>query len=103
MSLRRPLHRPRGLPSLRRAPSAPAASEPAVASSPPAVVVEPPAVIAEASERRQRDTGHEPERRVRAAGGPEDHATYACRCGAVFPAAPTTSVSCPLCGIHQAW
>lgn len=43
------------------------------------------------------------ERRVRAAGGPEDHATYACRCGAVFGATPTTSVSCPLCGIHQAW
>lgn len=45
----------------------------------------------------------EAERRLRAAGGPEDHATYACRCGAVFPATPTTSVSCPLCGIHQAW
>ncbi|MDQ3630327.1 MAG: hypothetical protein M3417_03430 [Actinomycetota bacterium] len=43
------------------------------------------------------------ERRLRAAGGPDDRATYACRCGAVFPAAPTTSVSCPLCGIHQAW
>lgn len=43
------------------------------------------------------------ERRLRTAGGPEDAATYACRCGAVFPAAPTTSVSCPLCGIHQAW
>ncbi|MCW3010927.1 MAG: hypothetical protein JWO90_1331, partial [Solirubrobacterales bacterium] len=43
------------------------------------------------------------ERRWRAAGGPDDHATYHCRCGAVFPAAPTTSVSCPLCGVHQAW
>jgi hypothetical protein len=43
------------------------------------------------------------ERRLRGAGGPEDRATYACRCGAVFPASPTTSVSCPLCGVHQAW
>ncbi len=43
------------------------------------------------------------ERRLRDAGGPEDHATYTCRCGAVFPASPTTSVSCPLCGVHQAW
>lgn len=43
------------------------------------------------------------ERRLRDAGGPEDHETYACRCGAVFPATPTTSVSCPLCGVHQAW
>ena len=49
------------------------------------------------------DLALEAERRLRAAGGPEDHATYACRCGAVFPAAPTTSVSCPLCGVHQAW
>jgi hypothetical protein len=43
------------------------------------------------------------ERRLRASGGPHDHATYACRCGAVFPASPTTSVSCPLCGVQQAW
>ena len=46
---------------------------------------------------------HGAERRLRASGGPEDRATYACRCGAVFPAAPTTSVACPLCGIQQAW
>lgn len=43
------------------------------------------------------------ERRLREAGAPEDTATYDCRCGAVFPATPTTSVSCPLCGVHQAW
>ena len=43
------------------------------------------------------------ERRLRGSGGPMDSELHSCRCGAVFPARPTTSVSCPLCGIHQAW
>jgi hypothetical protein len=43
------------------------------------------------------------ERRLRSSGGPVDSELYSCRCGAVFPARPTTSVSCPLCGVHQAW
>lgn len=43
------------------------------------------------------------ERRWREAGGPEDQATYSCRCGAVFAADVSTSVACPLCGTAQAW
>ncbi len=65
------------------------------ADTPPAV----PPVPEAAAEARTLAA----ERRLRTAGGPEDAATYVCRCGAVFPAAPTTSVSCPLCGTHQAW
>lgn len=34
---------------------------------------------------------------------PQDHATYACRCGYVFEAAVSTSVGCPHCGDAQAW
>lgn len=74
-------------------PPAPAA---ATASDAPPAPVDAPSDPAD-------DPALEAERRVRSAGGPEDQATYACRCGAVFPAAPTTSVSCPLCGVHQAW
>ncbi len=61
-----------------------------------------PAVAAPARAREQ-EPALAAERRLRDAGGPEDTATYACRCGAVFPASPTTSVACPLCGVHQAW
>jgi hypothetical protein len=42
-------------------------------------------------------------RRVRAAGGPLDSASYTCGCGCVFAAAVTTSVVCPHCGDAQAW
>lgn len=49
------------------------------------------------------DTSRAAERRLRSSGGPMDSELHSCRCGAVFPARPTTSVSCPLCGIHQAW
>lgn len=44
-----------------------------------------------------------PEARVREAGGPEDHAEYACTCGMVFRASVSTSVACPHCGSGQAW
>ncbi len=44
-----------------------------------------------------------PEARVRASGGPEDRALYACECGLAFTAAVSTSVSCPHCGGTQAW
>jgi rubrerythrin len=44
-----------------------------------------------------------PESRYREAGGPEDRSTYACRCGYVFEAPVSTSVSCPHCGAGQAW
>ncbi|MCW2998097.1 MAG: hypothetical protein JWN65_1646 [Solirubrobacterales bacterium] len=43
------------------------------------------------------------EHRMRAAGGPEDNATYTCACGLVFEAAVSTSVACPACGAAQAW
>lgn len=78
-------------------PRVPATPLPPVAAAPPRPR-EP-----ERERRRVSQPGYAPERRVRDAGGPEDHATYTCRCGAVFPATPTTSVSCPLCGVHQAW
>jgi hypothetical protein len=42
-------------------------------------------------------------RRVRAAGGPLDRASYTCECGYVFLAAVTTTVQCPHCGDAQAW
>lgn len=45
----------------------------------------------------------EDERRVRAAGGPEDRAHYHCGCGYVFDADVSTSVACPHCGAGQAW
>ena len=41
--------------------------------------------------------------RVRCAGGPIDHASYDCECGYRFSAAVSTTVSCPHCGIDQAW
>ena len=41
--------------------------------------------------------------RVREAGGPSDHAAYACACGYLFDASVSTSVSCPHCGSTQAW
>jgi hypothetical protein len=41
--------------------------------------------------------------RVREAGGPIDHALYACACGYVFDAAVSTTVACPHCGDNQAW
>lgn len=43
------------------------------------------------------------ERRHRAAGGPEDAATYNCQCGFVFRADVTASVACPHCACEQAW
>ena len=41
--------------------------------------------------------------RVRGAGGPIDHAAYACSCGFQFSAAVSTTVACPHCGADQAW
>jgi rubrerythrin len=43
------------------------------------------------------------EARTRAAGGPQDHAYYACHCGFVFAGAVSTHVACPQCGTDQAW
>ncbi len=41
--------------------------------------------------------------RAREAGGPLDHACYACPCGRLFDAPVSTSVLCPGCGAPQAW
>lgn len=41
--------------------------------------------------------------RERAAGGPEDVASYRCDCGCLFEASVSTSVGCPRCGTPQAW
>jgi hypothetical protein len=43
------------------------------------------------------------ERRLRAAGGPDDRAQYSCGCGYVWEAHVSASVSCPHCGAAQAW
>jgi hypothetical protein len=44
-----------------------------------------------------------PQARERAAGGPEDRASYRCPCGCVFEASVSTTVGCPHCGSAQAW
>lgn len=54
-------------------------------------------------ERAAPSRSLEDERRVRAAGGPEDRAHYSCRCGYAFEASVSTSVECPHCGAGQAW
>jgi hypothetical protein len=41
--------------------------------------------------------------RVRAAGGPNDQASYTCVCGYMFAAPVSTSVRCPHCGAEQDW
>lgn len=46
---------------------------------------------------------HPAERRLRDAGGPDDRATYSCECGYLFEAPVSTTVSCPNCGVQQAW
>ena len=43
------------------------------------------------------------ERRLRASGGPNDRAQYACACGFVWEADVSASVACPHCGATQAW
>jgi hypothetical protein len=43
------------------------------------------------------------ERRHRASVAPEDRALYRCGCGSSFPAAVSTTVTCPSCGSPQAW
>lgn len=43
------------------------------------------------------------ERRLRAAGGPQDTAQYRCGCGYVFDAQVSTTVRCPHCDSGLAW
>ena len=43
------------------------------------------------------------QQRERAVPGPEDRALFSCRCGSVFQAPVTASVTCPHCGEPQAW
>jgi hypothetical protein len=60
----------------------------------------------EADPDHQAADGTDPladEHRMRAAGGPEDNATYTCTCGLVFRAPVSTGVCCPSCGAGQAW
>jgi hypothetical protein len=58
-------------------------------------------------ERRLRLVPDDPalaaERRLRAAGGPQDVALYRCGCGYIFDSAVSTTVTCPHCGNEQAW
>ncbi|MBU3673846.1 MAG: hypothetical protein FGM34_02165 [Solirubrobacteraceae bacterium] len=42
-------------------------------------------------------------RRIRRAGGPDDHALYTCGCGAAFDSEVGTAVCCPHCGCCQDW
>ena len=62
--------------------------------------------------RRERGTDRAPRTRAsqsgaiaraQRAGGPEDRALYACRCGHRFTAEVHASVDCPRCGGEQAW
>ncbi len=41
--------------------------------------------------------------RARAAGGPDDRASYVCGCGLLFVDEVSTTVVCPHCGCEQAW
>jgi hypothetical protein len=43
------------------------------------------------------------EHRLRASGGPDDRAQYACECGYVWKTDVSASVACPNCGASQAW
>jgi hypothetical protein len=57
----------------------------------------------EADDDHERQADRREERRMRASGGPEDHAHYRCICGYAFEADVSTSVQCPHCGAGQAW
>lgn len=46
---------------------------------------------------------HPAERRMRAAGGPDDRACYSCDCGYLFEARVSASVRCPHCDGMQDW
>jgi len=46
---------------------------------------------------------HPAERRMRAAGGPDDRACYSCDCGYLFEARVSASVRCPHCDGLQDW
>ncbi len=63
-------------------------SAPLVPDAPPAREVEPRVAM---------------QRRIREAGGPEDHALYTCACGYAFEADVSTGVACPHCGVEQSW
>ncbi|MEA2270080.1 MAG: hypothetical protein QOC64_2690 [Solirubrobacteraceae bacterium] len=70
----------------------------------PSVLVrdQPAAPVAE-PEVAPEDDDLADERRLRASGGPNDRAQYACVCGYVWQADVSASVSCPHCGAPQAW
>jgi rubrerythrin len=62
-----------------------------------------PVATREAPVARTGDADLSDERRLRESGGPDDRAMYTCTCGYVFEADVSTSVSCPHCGVGQAW
>ena len=64
---------------------------------------EPPAAPAEPEPANQDEDDLFDERRLRASGGPNDRAHYACACGFVWEADVSASVACPHCGAAQAW
>ena len=64
---------------------------------------EPPAPPAEPEPGNQDEDDLFDERRLRASGGPNDRAHYACACGFVWEADVSASVACPHCGADQAW
>lgn len=79
-------------------------ARPAAPSAPPEPEATPPETAARGHAATDRNArGLAAERRARESGGPIDLAHYSCRCGYVFNAAVSTSVTCPHCGAGQAW
>ena len=84
---------------LRRARENERETDPAPPPAPPA-----PAAPEEHPARLRPAPGEfSDERRLRAAGGPEDHALYTCACGYTWETSVSASVACPNCGAAQAW
>jgi len=78
--------------------SGPAAPAPAAPSPPPAPAIASPPLADEVAPGLDFAA-----RRVRAAGGPSDEASYTCACGYVFCAPVSATVACPHCGSEQDW
>jgi hypothetical protein len=64
---------------------------------------EPPAAPLEQPAPARTEQDLSDERRLRASGGPNDRAQYACGCGYVWETDVSASVACPHCGAAQAW
>jgi hypothetical protein len=103
-SLLHPLREPRHTRRRRRAHDR-HADQAVAAETVAETVAEPAPAVAPAAESAPRPARRcDPDaQRVREAGGPVDHASYACSCGYLFIASVSTSVACPHCGACQAW